>query len=223
LCKKILIIAPHPDDETLGAGGTILKHIAAGDKTHWLIITDILPEHGWEREQITSRQKEIDHVAKQYGFEGVHKLGFPTTKLDEIPMREIIASIAAVILAIKPAVIYLQNRSDIHSDHRVAFEAIIACTKSFRSPFIERVLMYETITETDFSPPLHERQFIPNSFVDISKYLEKKVDILKTYKSEMMEPPLPRSLNNVRHLAHYRGSRIGAMAAEAFQLIYERA
>lgn len=219
--SKILVIAPHPDDETLGAGGTILKHKAQGDKIYWLILTNIHAKDGWDSRRVSQRQLEIQKVAKAYQFDGVYKLDFPTTKVDELPMGKMIDKISPVINEIKPSIIYLQNRSDIHSDHRVAFGAIMACTKSFRYPFIKRILMYETITETDFSPALSERQFIPNVFSDITEYIDKKIEIMKVYQSEVMEMPMPRSVVNIKALAQHRGARISVNAAEAFQLIYE--
>lgn len=219
--RKILFIAPHPDDETLGAGGTILKHKAQGDKIFWLIITDILNEHGWDSEHVKQRQKEIELVADAYHFDRVYRLNLPTTKLDELPLTEIINRISTVIKEITPSTIYLQNRSDSHSDHRITFDAVMACTKSFRYPFIKRILMYETISETDFAPALPEKQFIPNVFVDISEFINKKIEIMKIYNSEIMDSGLPRSLENIQALAQYRGSRIGVKAAEAFQLLLE--
>ena len=220
--NKVLVIAPHPDDETLGAGGSILKHKAQGDKIFWLILTNIHTLHGWESERVKQRQEEMQQVAETYQFNGVYKLDLPTTKLDEQPMGEIISKISAVIKEVEPSIIYLQNRSDVHSDHRTAFDAIMACTKSFRFPYIKRILMYETITETDFAPALPENQFIPNVFIDISEYIDKKIDIMKIYASEIMEAPMPRSLENIRNMARYRGARIGVKVAEAFQLIFEK-
>lgn len=219
--SKILVIAPHPDDETLGAGGTILKHKAQGDKIYWLILTSIHTKYGWNSKRVTQRQLEIQKVGEAYQFDGIYKLDFPTTKLDELPMGKMIDKISSVINEIEPSIVYLQNRSDIHSDHRVAFDATMACTKSFRYPFIKRILMYETITETDFSPALSERQFIPNVFSDITEYIDKKIEIMKVYQSEVMEMPMPRSLVNIKALAQHRGARISVNAAEAFQLIYE--
>lgn len=220
--NKVLVIAPHPDDETLGAGGTILKHKTQGDKIFLLILTNIHTEHGWDSEQVKQRQEEIQQVADAYQFNGVYKLDLPTTKLDELPMGEFISKISTVIKEVEPSSIYLQNRSDVHSDHRIAFDAIMACTKSFRYPYIKRILMYETITETDFAPALPENMFTPNVFVDISEYIDKKIEIMQIYASEVMEAPLPRSLENIRNLAQYRGARIGVKTAEAFQLIFEK-
>jgi len=218
---KILVVSPHPDDETLGCGGTILKHKDLGDQIYWLIITNIDMENGWDKDIIEKRQKEIETVAKMYDFEKTFKLDYLTAKLDTIPMQEIIESISKVIFEIKPEIIYSPNRSDVHTDHQITFKAVYSCTKNFRYPFIKKVLMYETLSETEFSPALPENAFIPNIFVDITNYFEKKLGIFKIYKSELMKKPLPRSLGSIKALARYRGSQIGVEYAESFVLIRE--
>ena len=157
-----------------------------------------------------------------YGFKKVFNLGFPTQLLDEINLRDIIIKIDKVILDIQPKIIYLINRSDVHSDHRVAFQAIYSCTKNFRKPFIERILMYETLSETEFTPALAENVFIPNVFVDISDHMKKKMEIMSVYESEVMHDNLPRSYSAINALAAYRGSRIGVEYAEAFMLLFEK-
>jgi LmbE family N-acetylglucosaminyl deacetylase len=218
--KKVLIIAPHPDDETIGCGGTILKHKVKGDLVNWLILTNIHMEHGWEKVYVERRQQEIEKVAQAYDFEKIFKLDFPTTKLDMLPMGELISKISEVIKEIEPSIIYLPNRSDIHSDHRIAFYAIMACTKTFRYPYIRSINVYETSSETEFAPALSEKLFIPNYFVDISDIFEKKLEIMKIYKSEVLEENWPRSLSSIESLARYRGSRISKKYAEAFMNIF---
>lgn len=221
--ENVLVISVHPDDETLGCGGTLLKHKDEGYSLYWLIITNIQIEQGWNFEFVKNRQKEIAEVADLYGFEKVIKLEFPTTKLDEIPLNSIIKKINEAMNQFKPSIIYVNNRSDIHSDHKYAFNAVMSCTKNFRFPFIRRILMYECLSETEFSPVLMENAFIPNVFVDISEFLEKKLEIMSVYKSEIMPNNLPRSYSAISALAGYRGSRIGSNYAEAFMLIYEKA
>jgi len=218
---KILVISPHPDDETLGCGGTILTHKDMGDKIYWLITTNIDVKNGWNKDIVEKRQKEIKAVAEMYGFEKTFKLDYPAAKLDTIPIQEIIESISKVIFEIKPEIIYLPNRSDVHTDHQITFKAAYSCTKNFRYPFIKKILMYETLSETEFAPALPENTFIPNVFVDITNYFEKKLEIFKIYKSEVMEEPLPRSLDSIKALARYRGSQIGFEHAEVFMLIRE--
>ena len=217
--KKILIVAAHPDDETLGVGGTILKHKENGDHVSWLIVTNIIKEYGYNKSQIKSRKKEIDHVAKKYNFDNVFKLEIPTSTLSTSSLFKLIPSISKIFNDLKPEVIYTMNRSDAHSDHRVIFDAIMSCTKSFRYPHVKSVLMYECLSETEFAPSLNEKVFQPNYFVDISKYLEKKLEIMSIYKSELGEHPFPRSLKNIKALATVRGASVGVKYSEAFQLI----
>ena len=219
--SKVSIITPHPDDETLGCGGTILKHGAVGDSLHWFIITGMTEEQGFSTHEIKKRQEEIEQVKQIYGFEITNSLNLPTMQLDEISLRDMINAISKVLLKVKPQIKYLPNRSDVHSDHRIVFHAAWSCCKTFRFPFVQRILMYEIPSETDFAPPLPETAFLPNIFSDISQYLEKKIEIMQVYKGEMKEHPFPRSEQNIRSLATVRGATAGVEYAEAFMLLRE--
>ena len=108
-----------------------------------------------------------------------------------------------------------------HTDHRIVFDAVIACTKWFRYPSVKRVLAYETLSETDFSLNTNGR-FYPNYFINISGYLEKKIELMSIYISEIAKFPFPRSYEAIRALATLRGAASGYIAAEAFQLLKER-
>ena len=202
-------------------GGTILKHKVIGDKIYWLIITNIDVKNGWNKDIVEKRQKEIETIAEIYGFEKTFKLDYPAAKLDVIPIQEIIESISKVIFEIKPEIIYLPNRSVVHTDHQITFKAAYSCTKNFRYPFIKKILMYETLSETELAPTLPENTFIPNVFVNITKYFEKKLEIFKIYKSELMKEPLPRSLEVIEAFNKCRGIQMGEKYAEAFVLLKE--
>ncbi|MFA4851826.1 MAG: PIG-L family deacetylase, partial [Bacteroidales bacterium] len=167
------------------------------------------------------RQKEIENVASSYGFDKIFKLDFPTTKLDQIPRNLQIEKISKVINDVKPSIVYLVNRSDVHTDHQIGFQSVYSCTKNFRYPFIKRILMYECLSETEFSPSTSENAFIPNVYVDITDFFQKKIEIIKIYNSEVMKDFYPRSLNNIEALAKIRGSRIGKKYAEAFVLLLD--
>lgn len=216
---KVIIISAHPDDEVIGAGGTLFKHKKKGDELYWLIITNIFQHQGFSQERILSRQEEIDKVAEKIGFTEVFKLDYPTMTLSGENLVQLVPQVSQVFSKVEPEVIYCLNRSDAHSDHRVVFDAVAACTKSFRYPFIKQFLMYECISETEFAPALFEKAFIPNYFVDISNFLEEKLETMKIYESELEEHPFPRSIENLKALAHFRGASVGVKYAEAFQLL----
>ncbi|MCH5139125.1 PIG-L family deacetylase [Clostridiaceae bacterium UIB06] len=219
---KILVISVHPDDETLGCGGTILKHAENGDEAYWMIITKADKSIGFSKEFINERKNQIDIVSKMYNFKNVFHLGFLTTRLHTVDFNELITSISLAINEVKPDIMYMNNRTDVHTDHQVAAKAIIACTKSFRYPFIKKILMYECISETEIAPPFMENIFVPNVYSDIAKYIDKKLEIMNIYKSEVQEAPLPRSIENIKALATYRGSSCGYHFAEAFMLVREK-
>ena len=105
--KKVLVVAPHPDDETLGSGGTLLKHKSKGDQIHWLILTGITEDRAWKNEQVEKRRLEIEKVTNAYAFNSVHKLNFPTTTLESIPMKELVENISSVMEKVQPNVVYL--------------------------------------------------------------------------------------------------------------------
>ena len=215
--NKVLIIAVHPDDETLGCGGTLLKHKANGDEIHWLICTTIDKNHSYYE----TREKEIEQVSKLYDFDSVHNLRLKTMQVDEYSMSELIGSISKIINEVQPNIVYLPFKGDVHSDHRKIFEASYSCTKSFRYPFIKKIYMLEALSETEFAPSTKEDSFIPNVFIDISEFFEKKIEIMKVFESEIAEHPFPRSERNLRALATLRGATAGCEYAESFVLLKE--
>lgn len=217
--RNVVVISAHPDDEILGVGGTLLKHKKNGDKIYWLITTNIFEEQGFSKERVFSRQREIEKVSEALGAEKVFMLNYPTMSLSTSTLIEMVPKLSKIFTEIEPEIIYCLNRSDAHSDHRITFDAVMACTKSFRYPFIKQVLMYECISETEFAPQLPEKMFIPNYFVDISSFLEEKKNLMKIYASELGDHPFPRSLKNIEALASFRGASVGVEYAEAFQLI----
>jgi len=216
---NVLVIAPHPDDETLGCGGTILKHIEKNDKVFWLIVTDIREEKGFSRERVKTRREEIEKVKSMYGFKDVLNLKFNTMELDITPMKALVDSISKYILDIKAEVVYMPNCSDVHSDHKYVAEATLSCVKCFRYPSIKKVYVYETLSETEFGINNSFNKFMPNVYVNIEKYIAKKIEILEVFKSEIGIFPFPRSKEGVVALSQYRGLAAGYKNAEAFILL----
>jgi N-acetylglucosamine malate deacetylase 1 len=219
--KTVLAVAPHPDDETLGCGGTLLRHIEAGDAVHWLIVTDMRVEDGFSEKVVSTRQQEIMMVADMYGFEKVYNLAFKPAYLEMVSKSDLIGRVAEVIEQVAPEVVYAPFWGDVHSDHAIVFDAVMASTKWFRCSSVRRFMCYETLSETDANLKLAQDVFRPNSFMNVTSHLNKKIDIAMMYQSEMGAFPFPRSEVALRSLAQLRGVASGCLAAEAFMLLKE--
>lgn len=218
---RTLAVAPHPDDEILGCGGTLLRRVAEGGEVAWLIVTAVSEAGGFTSQRVRSRNEEIERVASMVGFARVFRLDLPTMRLDTLPRADVVQQVSRVFAEFEPQEVLLPNRTDAHSDHRVVFDAVSACVKWFRYPYVRRVMAYETVSETEFGlDPAHA--FTPNYFVDITAHLERKLEIMSVYASEVQAPPFPRSLENLRSLARLRGATAGFGAAEAFDLLRDR-
>jgi LmbE family N-acetylglucosaminyl deacetylase len=218
---KTIVIAPHPDDEVLGVGGTLLRRKAEGAKIAWLIVTSISKKNGWTSEKVKRRADEIDRITALFKFDNVFALNFPTTQLDRLAMSDLVSGVSDAFRAFEPEEVFVPHPSDVHTDHRAVFNAVASCTKWFRYPSVKRVLAYETLSETDFSLGT-EIGFRPNTFIDIAPFLETKLQAMDIYASELGEFPFPRSHQAIRALATLRGATSGYMAAEAFELLRER-
>lgn len=219
--KTVVVIAPHPDDETLGCGGTLLRHVATGDVVHWVIVTQISEDMGFTSQRVTSRAEEIEAVAQAYGFSQVHRLGFPSMRLDQISKLDLVLAISKVIQTTSADTLYIPYRNDAHSDHAVVFDAAVACVKTFRYPSVKSVYVYETLSETEFGLRTDDFGFRPNLFIDIERWLEPKIAIMSTFVGEMALFPFPRSEVCMRAQSSLRGSQAGVNAAEAFMVLKE--
>jgi N-acetylglucosamine malate deacetylase 1 len=218
---KTLVVAPHPDDEILGCGGTLLRRKVEGATVAWLIVTSITAEMGWSAEKIKQRADEIKRVTELFGFDSVFELNLPTTQLDQVPMSDLVAAISNIFKQFEPEEVFVPHPSDVHTDHRLVFDATASCTKWFRYLSIQRVLAYETLSETDFGLGVSQG-FRPNVFVDIEPYLTDKLRAMDIYASELGGFPFPRSHEAIQALATLRGAASGFKAAEAFELLRER-
>jgi len=221
MSKRTLVVAPHPDDEILGCGGTLLRRKAEGVEIAWLIVTGISEQAGWSKDKVQQRNKIISKVAQIIDFNHVYDLRLAPAQLDTLPMDNLIKKISSVFHTFQPNEVFIPHVSDVHTDHRVVFDAIAACTKWFRYPFVQHVLAYETLSETEFSLN-PDSNFRANYFVNIAAYLEKKMEVMLLYEAELDVYPFPRSLEAIRALAILRGSASGYTAAEAFQMLRAR-
>lgn len=223
LFGRTLVLAPHPDDETLGCGGTLLRlRQETASEVHWALMTRMTAEAGYSADAIAQRDREINRVSARYGFEETHQLGFSAALLDSEPTHRLVKAVAGVFDAVEPETLLLPFPNDAHSDHRRTFQIASACAKWFRRGYLRRIMSYEVPSETGFNLDPTAAPFVPSIYIPVPETLiDDKVSILREYAGEMAPFPFPRSEKAIVALARSRGAECGAAAAEAFVLIRE--
>jgi LmbE family N-acetylglucosaminyl deacetylase len=213
-----LVIATHADDEVLGCGGVIARHADQGDQVHVLVVTRGIPEM-FPPEHVEMIRQELYAAHRVLGVSSVRFLDFPAPKLDTIPGHELADAIAGVIRSLQPAVVYLPHHGDLHGDHQAVYKATLVAARPINGCPVRKLLCYETLSETEWASPLGGEAFVPTVFVDITPYLQRKLQALGCYRSQLREPPHPRSQQCLEALARFRGATVDLGAAEAFALV----
>jgi LmbE family N-acetylglucosaminyl deacetylase len=219
--RRVVVVAPHPDDETFGAGGSLLRWKAEAHEIHWIVVTRMDATVGYSEAAIAERDALIQKVAAAYGFDSVSQLRFAATTLDRVSLGEVIDELATVFRRVEPSDVLMPYPHDVHTDHQAVCRAVTACSKWFRFPHVRRLLAYETVSETDFALPLSQPTFSPNLFVNIEGQLPRKLEIVRLYAAELGAFPFPRSPEVVEAQAKLRGAQCGARSAEAFVCLKE--
>ncbi|MCR4335262.1 MAG: PIG-L family deacetylase [archaeon] len=210
---KVLVVGAHPDDEILGVGGTICKHVSDGDDVYVCIVTKA-HEPKWSKEYIAKKIQEQKKVDKLLKIKKRFNLDFPTIKLNEIAHGEINKKITEIVEKVNPDIVYTNFWGDLNQDHAMVFNGTMVAV---RPPKKIRLLCYETLSETEWGVDT----FRPNFWVDITKFLKKKISAFEIYKSEVKKNPHPRSAKGIQLLSGKRGSEICTENAEAFMIIRE--
>jgi len=208
---NVLVVAAHPDDEILGVGGTLLKHIESGHNVYVCVLTKAF-EPKWSKEYMQTKIKEQKEVDRILGIRKRFNLDYTTTKLNTVAHGEINQSVIDVFSQVKPDVVYTHFEKDLNYDHTVTFGA---CMVAARPPVETKLFCFETLSETEWN----NKPFLPNYWVDISKFIDKKTEAFEIYRSEVKTYPHPRSKEGIKALAQKRGTEICVQYAEAFQVI----
>lgn len=225
MSKNILVIAAHPDDEVLGCGGTMAKHIQQGDTVNVVILAEGWTSRDLERSR-DNRTSELSELArdarKANDILGIHTLdmeSFPDNRMDSLARLDVVKVVEKYIEKYTPSVIYTHHGGDVNVDHRRIHDAVItSCRPIPDSHKVTTLLFFEVASSTEWQPPGSAPPFVPNWFVDITDELDMKISALREYKSEMRPWPHARSLKALDYLAKWRGANIGVEAAEAFVL-----
>lgn len=211
---KVLVFAPHPDDEILGCGGVMAKHIDSGDEVYVCICTHSLVE-----ERIKINKDYATRVHESMGVAGTIFMDFPTVELPHVNIREFTGSFNKIVQEIKPETVYIPFYGDMHTDHYMVASNVMVALRPLVAPFVKDIYAYETLSETGWNFPSADKAFIPNVYSDISGFIDNKVQAMKMYDEKILKDPHPRSEEGIRALAKYRGGTIGVNFAEAFMCI----
>ncbi len=219
---RVLVIAPHPDDEVLGVGGTIHRLSTEGHEVTVSIVTK-----GWEplftNSQVQQVRREAEAANRVLGVKTLHFMDLPAAQLNTIPEHELNLAFDQLMMEVTPEVVFLPFPGDRHEDHRQVFDACqVALRPVAGGAGAERIMCYETVSETHWAVPPMEPTFGPQLFVDVTDHLTAKREAMLQYASQVQLPPQARSFEAVAALATWRGSVMGMEAAEAFAVVRER-
>ena len=222
MSKKVLIVAAHPDDELLGCGGAILHHLYQGDKVRVTIVAEGLTsrESKNKSNQDTAGLKNITKkICEEVGIKELDFLDFADNRLDDYNLLDVIKPIENIINTFKPEIIYTHHYGDLNKDHQIVNRAVMTAARPKPNSFVQKIYAFEVLSSTNWSIINSNSVFEPNYYLNIEKFLKKKLSLLNYYVSEIEKWPHTRSLKSIEILAKYRGSTVGLEAAEAFYLL----
>jgi LmbE family N-acetylglucosaminyl deacetylase len=218
MTKRVLIVAPHPDDESLGVGGTAAKFVSQGHQVTVLVVSGHLPPI-YKAGDYEETQKEAIAAFEVLGIADHRFLGIPATLVRDQPVHILNEKIGAIVRELRPQVV-LTTYPDRHVDHRAVFESVMVATRPVGlGREIEMLAAFETLSETHWNAPHIEPNFVPNWVVDISGFMPQKLKAIACYRSQIPEFPGSRSIEAVEALAKFRGTQAGFAFGEAFQVI----
>ncbi len=217
--KIVLIVAAHTDDEALGCGGTVARHVADGDTVCAVFMADgVSSGPDATSANMERRMAAASQAHEILGLQQVQYMDLPDNRMDSLLLLDVVKALEAVIESISPQVIYTHHHGDLNIDHRITHQAVMTVCRPLPGSPVREIYGFEVLSSTEWAAPQQEA-FAPSVFVDISDFLAIKLSALRAYQSEMRSTPHSRSIEHVEHLARHRGYSVGVAAAEAFMAI----
>ena len=217
---RVLVIAPHPDDEIIGVGGTIAKRVNNGDEVYVCVVTKG-QEPMFKKEFIEQGRTECREADARLGVAETIFLDFPAVMLETVPRHELNGKISNLIQQLKPEEVFIPHRGDMQLDHRMVVDAVMVAVRPRGDFFPKRVYAYETLSETGWNIPNTVNEFIPTVYEDVSEFMDIKLKAMQVFESQLGTFPEARSIGAIDALARFRGATVNVRAAEAFCLIRE--
>lgn len=219
--ERILVIVAHSDDETLGCGGTIKRHVDCGDHVFAVSMTDGVSSRGnIVNDDRQHRVAAAERAAEALGFTWLDRGAFPDNQMDSVPLLEVAQFVEACAGRIKPTLVYTHHAGDLNVDHRVVSQAVLTSFRPQPGTSTREVRTFEVASSTEWAFGQIAPHFRPNLYVDISASWEAKLNALKAYDREMRPHPHSRSYDALYARAQYRGCEMGLPLAEAFETLW---
>ena len=212
---KVLIVAPHMDDEVLGCGGTIIRHVTSGDHVTVCIVANRAYNHKYEPNLIEQEKNSCKKAKEILSYHDLIFLDLPDEQLDRSQI-DIIIPLEKIVTGSKPDIVYIPHRGDLNQDHRAVFEALRVTCRPNAEHRVTTLRAFEVPSSTDQVPGTNEWPFLPNFYINVKDSLEQKVEAMACYSTESKPFPHPRSAEGIRIFAQKRGMEVGMEAAEAF-------
>lgn len=222
---NILVVAAHPDDELLGVGGTIAKHVETGDTVYALILGEGQTSRFDRREDAGTQIVEELHgntleADRQVGIKETYFENFPDNRFDSVALLDIVKAVEKRVRELQPEIIYTHHRGDLNVDHQMTYKAVLTATRPMEDCPVKEIYAFETVSSTEWNFAYGDDQFAPDMFVRLTEeQFGKKLDGMKKYETELCEYPHPRSLEMLRAVAKRWGGVVGAEYVEAFETV----
>jgi len=214
----VLVVAAHTDDEALGCGGTIARHVAEGDQVHAVFLADgVTSRIGSTSQDMDRRMAAANAAHKILGLRSVHCFSLPDNRLDSIPILDVVQKLEEVVRTITPNIVYTHHYGDLNVDHRVAHAAVLTACRPTPECTVKEIYAFEILSSTEWGGD--EKKFMPQLYIDIEPYMETKMKAIGAYECELRDAPHSRSQENVKVLAIHRGFTSGVHYAEAFSIV----
>ena len=218
--KRVVVIGAHPDDELLGAGGTLARHVLSGDEVHAIVVADGARSR-YPAELAATLEKQAHRAAEVIGFTSLQLLSLPDQRLDTLPLIELTQRLEGVLDEINPSIVYTHFPEDVNADHGLVARCAWTACRPYRRPQVRKFAVFETPSSTEWAWPMPGTELRPNLFVDVTDTLTTKIAAMDCYETELRDYPHPRSGRALRERAAYWGSHIGRPAAEPFAVLRE--
>ncbi len=217
---RVLVIAPHPDDEIIGVGGTVAKRVREGNEVYVCVVTKGISPL-FRPDFVEQGRRECREADLKLGVKETFFLDFPAVMLETIPRHELNGRIAEVVQNINPEEVYIPHRGDMQIDHQMVVDSAMVAVRPRGKNYPKRVYSYETLSETGWNIPNVTNEFIPTVYEDISDTYKLKIEAMRIFESQLAPFPAARSIGAIEALTKFRGATVNVEAAEAFSLIRE--